>query len=275
MMHYLETAPDPSLSRYIECFWFLSGDTPAAMPVERVLPDGRNEIVLNLADPFTRVHADGSLEAHPVTLLVGQISEAVTLRPGPRVDLVGVRFFPGGLYPFLGVSMVETTNHLGPLQHASASLAADLAERLHDARTHEARAEVLNAHFGPRLPAWTREQALVEVAVGQILVSDGRVTMDGLTAVSAVGARQLERIFRWRVGLPPKLLARIVRFQNVFRQIQQPPRSYDPPILWSQVSHVCGYYDQAHLIRDFRQFAGSSPAAYFSGQHEMSDHFTG
>jgi transcriptional regulator GlxA family with amidase domain len=76
-----------------------------------------------------------------------------------------------------------------------------------------------------------------------------------------ISGRQLERRFMSEVGLGPKLLCRILRFQQVFPAVERADKN------WARIAADCGYYDQAHLIRDFRQFAGQTPSVLF-------DHFT-
>ena len=71
--------------------------------------------------------------------------------------------------------------------------------------------------------------------------------------------------FREHVGLPPKQLARIVRFHRAAKMVQ-PGRMG----CWTEIALKCGYYDQAHFNRDFREFAGATPGAYL--QRLLPDH---
>ena len=96
---------------------------------------------------------------------------------------------------------------------------------------------------------------------------DGGVSVDGLARRCGWSARSLERRFRHAVGLPPKLFSRIVRFQRVFAAA----RAGKPD--WAGLAIDCGYYDQAHLNRDFREFTGSSPAAYWRQEPGLASLF--
>jgi transcriptional regulator GlxA family with amidase domain len=96
----------------------------------------------------------------------------------------------------------------------------------------------------------------------------GLVSVDQLASSAGVSSRQLERRFLQEVGVGPKLLARIVRFQQVFRAVDQ----LNPA--WATVAVECGYYDQAHLIRDFNQFAQQTPAVLFASQSALTESFT-
>ena len=84
------------------------------------------------------------------------------------------------------------------------------------------------------------------------------VSISALARESGWSVRQLERRFRAETGLTPRLLARIVRFQRVFRALD-PDRGRSD---WVAVALDCGYADQPHLIREFREFTGQTPAAF-------------
>jgi transcriptional regulator GlxA family with amidase domain len=102
----------------------------------------------------------------------------------------------------------------------------------------------------------------------RIVDSGGLVAVDRLASDAGISSRQLERRFLREVGLGPKMLGRIIRFQQVFRAVEQCNSA------WAEVAIECGYYDQAHLIRDFNQFARQTPAVLFSNQSAFTEWFT-
>jgi AraC-like DNA-binding protein len=105
-------------------------------------------------------------------------------------------------------------------------------------------------------------------AVQLILRSGGLLPIEMIGSEVGISARQLGRRFETVIGLSPKLLSRIVRFQRLFRLIES--RRFTN---WALLALECGYYDQSHLIRDFRAFTGSEPTSYFSQPNEISGHF--
>ena len=102
----------------------------------------------------------------------------------------------------------------------------------------------------------------------RIVNTGGRVSVDQLANDAGISSRQLERRFLREIGLGPKLLGRIIRFQQVFRAVEQCDAA------WAAVAIECGYYDQAHLIRDFHQFARQTPAILFGRQSALTESFT-
>jgi AraC-like DNA-binding protein len=178
-------------------------------------------------------------------MVVGQLARFMEIQPTGAVDLVGVRFRPGGLFPFLRAPRSELTGTWADLKDIDRNLRLD--DGIEDA---------LLARLRPANGA---------VAAAVAAIERGEQRIDRVADEALVHPRRLERMFRREVGLAPKMLARIARFQGVLRG------SGD----WTAVAQQCGYYDQAHLIRDFKEFAGESPTAYFARIHPMSDAFTG
>jgi transcriptional regulator GlxA family with amidase domain len=108
----------------------------------------------------------------------------------------------------------------------------------------------------------------VRAAVRCILRTHGSVQIDALAAALGMNARGLQRRFEGWVGLTPKTLARLARFQHVFHALQLGDDA------WAGIAVRCGYYDQSHLLRDFRDFAGESPAALLSRELPITHAFT-
>jgi transcriptional regulator GlxA family with amidase domain len=102
----------------------------------------------------------------------------------------------------------------------------------------------------------------------RIVEERGLISVDKLASDAGISTRQLQRKFLHEVGVGPKLLSRILRFQQVFRALERSDAS------WAPVAIDCGYYDQAHLIRDFNQFAGQTPSVLFAQQTELTKSFT-
>lgn len=98
----------------------------------------------------------------------------------------------------------------------------------------------------------------------------GELTVSQVTKKAGYSERQLERAFREKVGYTPKFYLRIHRLDYAFRLIRQRPETG-----WAELAYDCGFTDQAHFIKEFKYFAGQSPAAYFANQPELSRVFQG
>jgi AraC-like DNA-binding protein len=140
----------------------------------------------------------------------------------------------------------------------------ELRERLAEAGSDAVRIRLLEAWLRRMVRRTTRLQ--MDAAVSAIVQSGGRASIDRIAARTGLGVRQLERQFHEEVGLGPKTFARIVRLQAALARIRE-----GSPL--SDVAIACGYYDQAHMARDFRQLAAMSPSVWQAHSGELAPLF--
>ena len=266
-MRYREYAPDPALADVVHRFWTLRGDA-AGGPAEfqRAMPDGRPELIFNLADRFESRR--GSLvERQPAALLVGPTTRALMVRPTGRVDLVGARLAPGRWPALLGLSADEVLDRALALPDVSRRWREDLLEQLSETDGDRARLGLLSARLRRTLAGEaggdSRLQQAVDLTVGGHVRRVAR-----LAEHAGVSQRHLGRLFRSGTGLAPRMMVRLARFQRVLGELEGPAR-----VRWTSIAHRHGYCDQAHLCRDFGRFAGISPGRYLAATRELTRHF--
>jgi len=256
-VRYVELEPAAPLRGRVR-FWRLSG-TGAERAPEPVLPDGCVELIVHLGDPF-RVETERGLELQPRMLLVGPGTRPVHLAPTGRVDVIGARFEAGAARALAGARLEQLVDVIPALEAVHGELARGLAEELAEPRRGERWTEVLARRLTPWLGAG---DPAVERAVARLRGTAGRSTVDALAGELGLSTRQLERRFRAHVGLGPKLFARLTRFQHAWRLAGRAPSL-------AAVAARAGYFDQAHLVRDFRQFAGAPPSRFLREEHELA-----
>lgn len=267
-MRYREIKPTRLLRLFVECFWTLEGDRSVDVPTpERILPDGCVELILNFGDRFLQ-HVDGERRRQPHNFIVGQMTGPILISASGAVRLLGIRFQPGGTRPFLDVAANEITDRVVELTGLSRQFERDLLHACEHAFDLDQKiVAAVDAFLVSRLTHGNFDSNLLALAAS-IIDRRGLVSVDQLASSAGVSSRQLERRFLQEIGLGPKLLARIVRFQQVFRAVDQSNPA------WAEVAIECGYYDQAHLIRDFNQFAQQTPAVLFASQSVLTESFT-
>lgn len=233
-MRYDESAPSAALAPWVECYWSITS-TDGAPGVDRILPDGCADIIVNLG-------------TNPHAFVVGTMSTALLTPRGENAALVGIRFRPGAAFPFLGVPMRELTDQRIALD----ALWGARAEPLIDAVLRGANVEALL-----RPPRIAREDEIVPRAVALFRQARGGVAVRDVAAALGLGERRLNRAFDRCVGLSPKGFARVMRFREVYQQIQR-----GATLPWTRMAGDAGYADQPHFIREFQAFAGLTPAQY-------------
>src|SRR6185436_18597713 len=145
-MHYSEIQPKPPLAGFVECFWTLEDDKRMTAPqVERILPDGCVELVLNFGAPFKEQKENGLQERQPTHFLVGQMTRPIFIVPVRPVQILGIRFHPGGTRPFFRIPMHELTDRVVELAALTAKFERELIERVGEARSLSERTSLVEA----------------------------------------------------------------------------------------------------------------------------------
>jgi AraC-like DNA-binding protein len=181
------------------------------------------------------------------------------------VDLLGIRFRPEALARWLRVRGTELADAAFTLGEVPAPLEATLHEQLAEAGGGRDRLSILGTHLAKTSG---REHDRRLSAAVDMLLGDGRARPDRIAGEVGLSRRQLRRLFQERIGITPKSLGRLGRFQRALRALDGNPRNS-----LASVATTAGYFDQAHLCRDFRLFAGTSPAGYRREVRELTRHF--
>ena len=265
-MHYCEIKPHPALQRFIECVWTLKSESKLGMLPEPILPDGCIELILNCGDPFHELQ-DGIFVRQPARFVVGQMTRPVVITPTGKVELIGIRFNPGGTLPFFRPPLHELTNRVVELGSLDSTLERHLVEALRRAPLLPERVAEIQSCLSRKIQGFKEGNGFLNLTANAIR-SNGRIRVEQLAAAAGVSGRQLERRFLTDVGIGPKMFCRILRFQHVFRALANNPGS------WAELALDCGYYDQAHLIRDFQEFAHQTPASLLAESSQLTEVFT-
>lgn len=265
-MHYEEIVPSPHLRHLVKCFWALRDDPVVGGPPETVLPDGSLEIIFNLADRFRRFHSDGQIETQPSAIVVGQMRKFIQIQPTGKVDLFGVRFETAGAYHFFRRPLSELTDHIVELDPLVQNGEKDLESRICDASGTSARVTIFEASLTRKLRSPTTAEHTVEGVKRQIHMKAGSASIRDMSRDLGVSQRQIERHFKQMVGVTPKFYSRIIRLQSILN-------SADPNSDMLELALSHGYYDQAHFIHEFTEFAGKSPTAFLRDENRMAEAF--
>jgi AraC-like DNA-binding protein len=167
---------------------------------------------------------------------------------------------PMGAHALFGVAMHELAGRCVPLGDLlGARQAAELVERLAEGPDWPHRFAMLERFVGERLHDARGPAPDAMWAWRQLAETGGRVTIAGLARELGCSRRHLAARFREQVGLPPKTVARLMRFDRAVRLMRSRESSG-----WAEIAQACGYYDQPHFNREFRELAGTSPGQFMA-----------
>jgi AraC-like DNA-binding protein len=268
----LARKPIGPLASHVEMLWYCEL-YPSAHRKERVLPNGRFQLIINLSDdprpdyprPQDGAIADGVPLAS--SLIVGMRSRFSVVNTAALQATVGAVFRPGCARAFLDAPADAFYNENIPLDLVWGSLASSLRDILRDAKTPGDKFRKLEIALLQRMN-WRLE---LHPAVGYGLEEFSRAPhirrVLEVTREAGLSRRRFAQLFREQVGLTPKLYCRLRRFQRALHQIAS-----GAPVDWVDMALAGGYCDQAHFGREFRDFSGISPGAYLASERAFMNH---
>jgi AraC-like DNA-binding protein len=255
---YREYAPSEKLRPFVECFWSREpGETlePASPSVHRVLPDGCIDVVLGFS---------GRADEPESAMAVGTMTRALVLDGGAWPEcFVGVRFRPGKAAAFLTVPANELTDLRVPIDDLwidAGEVRDALSARAGSVERLRALERVLAARVSPSVVS---DQHDVDEAIRRIVDAGGSLGITRLAPALGVTRQHLARRFSQLVGVSPKTFARVVRLGRVIERARAVPPG--EAINWSALALDVGYYDQSHLVDEFKELTGVSPTVWHRG----------
>jgi AraC-like DNA-binding protein len=261
--------PWPQLRPYIESFWIFESTLglPAA-DASIAVPNGCAKLIVPYQNSLWSRHPDdGPKETREHGLYFVGVQEAPTfLASAPRkTGFIAVEFRPHGAYRFLNLPMIETTNGLYAFEELRGRDGRTMRETLCNLDGVNQKIQSVQAHLTGLLRDAPRSFAVVDYVVGALKATGGRSPLKKLEEHTGYSRRYLERLFGEQVGVSPKALARIFRFQRFYEKWARGER-YDQ--LTDELYDY--YYDQAHFAKEFKQFTGYPPRRF---AHEIPNEF--
>ena len=230
-----------------------SGAGPSAAALPGTGPSGAGPSGPGLSEPGL---SGAKSAARSFTSLVnGPRSEATMGEHAGRVEGVEIHMAPWMAYTLLGTDMADVRGLMLPLPDVLGSLSGELEERLAGTPRWSDRFAVLDALLGQRRSEGRAAAPQVIWAWSELVRSDGLVPLSRLSAVTGWSARHIELRFRQQIGLSPKTASRVLRIQRALRMLTAGAAP-------SAAAAACGFYDQAHLHRDFKAMTGCTPGEF-------------
>lgn len=229
----------------------------ASAPVRRrELPEPHIILIFNLDAPLRmrQPQVEGDRTVPPGAGFIAGLHETYTLTETTgRQEGLEARLSPTGAYRLFGVPMREFANHTRLLEDVEPDWHRNLVNQLQEAPDWDTRFRALE-HALAHKPQGAAPDAEVVWAWRQLRQSHGQLPIAHLVTELGWSHARLVSRFREQIGVTPKQCARLLRFQQVVRR-----PAFAPGADWCEVAQECGYYDQSHLIREVRTFAGDTP----------------
>lgn len=250
---YKEFRPHPLLTSYVDAYWTAGG---IPLMQQHILPDTCADIIFNISEDV--ITTDGEMGVLPGNaFVVGTMTTYQDTVLNAGTYLLGIRFKPGGLNAFTGMPLQLITDEQAPLCDVASGWHVTLEPLLLKAAGVAAKVKCLESFLLQRLPVHNIISEKMQSSIALIRQAKGDIAINALAANACMSPRNFERHFLQISGVSPKTFTRIVRFIHLKQQLESLPA---PHLLSLALDN--GFYDHAHLTREFKAFAGDSPTSY-------------
>lgn len=269
IMSFLTAKPSPFLSGYVKTFWMIENVLPEGqIHTQRIVPNGLPEMMFYFGDlPDTEESGKSITER---SIVSGQQNSFYDLEISKTLSLFSVSFLPFGLATFFNLPADEVFDYNTPLKYLIKDYTEKLESDLFHAKSFEQKVEIMERFLFSiitKREAKYDENRIVR-SIDLINNSKGNIKIESLADAACLSRKQFERTFSNIIGISPKKFLRIVRFQHAIDI-----KAKEPDLSLSNLTYDCGYFDQSHMINDFRKLSGISPKKFFDDCDAYSDYF--
>jgi AraC-like DNA-binding protein len=255
-MSYQPFKPVAALQPFVQNLWVLD-ESQDRYNREPILPDSYVQCVVTCGAPLAWLRGDGRAVDLPAVFVIGLQPEPLRLRASGHCLLIGIQCYAWAAPALLDGRELAAGRPVLAASRAWQRLGPHLAGRLRMAGAAAAIADAedyleRNALFAP-----SSVLGALPAAGAQLYAADGTTPIRALAAGAALSLSQLERQFRQAAGVAPKALARLIRFERARDALVAAPLTAQ-----AALAHDLGYTDQAHFVRDFKQFAACTPGRF-------------
>jgi AraC-like DNA-binding protein len=220
-------------------------------------PSGFTSLVVNYGSTYKAGHDILSAKDVSMAFLAGQLTHRYQIWLEGQVGMAGVVFKPGGMAAFFNIPMYELTGERVCFECIFGKKGRELVEKIGNSRSHEQKTALLDQFLVNQLQQIQPGNRAIHDAANRIFENNGIVKMDDLLHVAFMSRRNFERKFLEQVGVSPKYYARLRRVSRICH-LMNTLQTID----WQYIMGEGDYYDQAHFIKDFKDFMGMAPSVY-------------
>lgn len=254
---YEEIKPSAGLQPYVDSYWqqTFSDTNGQVSPEQRCVPFGMTELIVHLDDNHCEVCMNGVWSKLPKIFLAGIYRDAVLWRSPGNTRKFGIRLKPETFHMLFKAPASKLFSDYTSFDNLEVKDALPLAEKLGTAKTLHEAAAIAEQYLMQRLRQYSLENNYLIEAVRIIRQNRGDISIEELSRSVSVSPRQLQRTFKDQFGTSPKTYLRIIRFSNAYKDMFTLQETEG----WAGLSYYLGYSDQAHFIREFKEFSGTMP----------------
>ncbi len=261
-MNYQTFHPHPDLSALVKFYWTLEVPFDPNNQKQKIIPDGCIEMTFNLEDKIKRYTSDRDFIVHPNAMVMGQRTKSYYIEPLGNVNSFAVCFYPYGFANFISSPLENLVDVETPIERLFGEVPAKaLEQKIVQASNTKERIEIIEAFLLDKLNKNTTIESLVKTTVDSLLATKGSSSINQLLKDDLPKRRQLERNFKKQIGISPKQLGRVLRLQTALKMLLDDKENL------TSIAYESAYFDQAHFIKDFKEFIGTTPKEFLGNEN--------
>jgi AraC-like DNA-binding protein len=267
-MIYREIAAHGKLRKHIKCFWMLDHDYGSSFhDHEQLWADAHTELIFTSGERYFRKMSMRAVRL-PSSFVIGPFQNELELFSRGRTTLVAARFWPWAFHSLSRVPMPDLKNTVRSCRRTLGTAGALLEQKIADIGSPDDKIATLQDALSNAIASAQRTKLVSRPIAIDIINGRGMIRVTDLLQKHGIQARQLERVFHDEIGVTAKVFSRIVRFNHAKKMIET-----NPDINLLTLTYECGYADQAHFIRNFREMFGITPAYFKTWMKELLRQF--
>jgi len=272
--------PCSLLEPFIKYYWILDYESRVVEPI-RVIPYGCVQFTFYLGERINSFGSNNDSSYKDQAVVTGQISSFFDVVPQGKIRLITIVFKPFGAKPFFDFPIFEIQNNIIPIKDINNKEWLDLENRLGDCVDNKSIVSCLENNLLKKLEKNTLFNSYssinnerIMLAINRIDDSKGTINIKDLSSLACLSDKQFNRIFADYVGMNPKNFLRIIRYQSFLLKLQNSNIKATKAVDFLDLVYDCGYYDQSHLINNFKEFTGYTPKEYIKLFSPCSEYFS-
>lgn len=267
-MNYLPLEIPKELSDFVDSVFYLGDYTPEHK-IERLIPDGMISLVIELDGNERYIYDNTNFEVIQRCTnfwLSGMHNHYISISAIPYTELVGIRFKAGGLFPFINSDVYKLFNSVSDASEYFQDSITSLRKDLINLATPVDKLELISDWLKKQCRFTDSVNAVIQNSCQQILAAPTISTLEEIRNDIPYSEKQFIHNFKTQIGITPKVFQRIIRFNQILPRLKE-----QETIEWAEISEECGYFDQPHFIRDFKQFSGFNPSEFLDSSSGRSN----
>jgi AraC-like DNA-binding protein len=257
--------PNRELAEVVKSYWTLESPKEKTPKRNTIIPDGCMKLIFHYGDLYKHYPKNGNSQTLPRCFLIGQLTRPYEVEPTGETGTFFVCFHPNGFLPFTTIPIKEMENTAITLEKLFGKDGHEIEQKILNANLTSERINLIETFLLNRLTNTEIIDNIIKSTIETILTANGQISVNELSKQNNVNRRQLVRKFTTAIGLSPKQLSKTIRLQSTLKTLLTTKVTS-----LTDLAYENEYFDQAHFIKDFKEFTGLTPKEFYGDNLKMS-----